>query len=264
MTLAPPAIAGPVTYSSVYQIYLRGILLARANVELAVSAQQYQLSALLRSSGIGFLFSDASALIRTSGKILGENIEPEALQYSWTDDDSVNFARLDYADGAPAAYETNYKPETPQNIVVPVALEDVGLGTRDPFLSLLVLQSPEKGDAFCRTPMRLFDGRRLAQLSPEAMAGAPRDATTGGIACRVRWTPIAGYPKKTYERAEEMRPVDLEFVGIANGRFMAPREVNVVTRFGTVRIVAVQPFRESNLPIVPAKLSPPPPDDEEW
>jgi hypothetical protein len=44
---------------------------------------------------------------------------------------------------------------------------------------------------------------------------------------------------------------------------MAPREVSVVTRYGTVRIVAVEPFRESNMRVVPAKLELPPPDDDD-
>lgn len=260
---AAPATFTPTTYISVYKIYLRGILMARADVELAVTDLQYQLSALLRSSGLGAVFSDASGLVKTSGKLHGANLVPQSLDYSWTGDDSINFARLDYADGAPVGYETNYKSERPQKVVVPISMEDVGPGTRDPFLSLLVRQGPEKGDAFCRTPMRLYDGRRLARLNPEDMESAPFVTAPGHIACRVRWEPVAGYPEKTYERAADMRPVNLEFAGIGNSGFMAPREVNVVTRYGTVRIVAVEPFRESNMRVVPAKLELPPPDDDD-
>ena len=114
--------------------------------------QRYQLSALLRSSGLGVVFSDASGLVKTTGKLHGDNLEPVSLHYSWTGEDSINFARLDYADGAPVSYETNYKSERSQKAVVPISMENVGSGTRDPFLSLLVRQGPEKGDAFCRTP----------------------------------------------------------------------------------------------------------------
>ena len=262
MTAAPAGFK-PTTYIAVYKIYLRGILVARADVELAVADRQYRLSALMRSSGLGAVFSDASGLVKTTGKLQGANLIPHSLHYSWTGDDSINFARLDYADGAPVGYETNYKREKPQKVVVPVSMKDVGPGTRDPFLSLLVRQDPEKGDAFCRTPMRLYDGRRLARLNPEAMESAPFVAAPGHIACRVRWEPIAGYPEKTYERAGEMRPVNLEFAGIANSGFMAPRELSVVTRYGTVRIVAAEPFRESTMQVVPEKLELPPPDDDE-
>ena len=135
--------------------------------------RQYQLSALLRSSGLGVVFSDASGLVKTTGKLLGDNLEPVSLHYSWTGEDSINFARLDYADGAPISYETNYKSERSQKAVVPISMQNVGSGTRDPFLSLLVRQGPEKGGAFCRTPMRLYDGRRLARLNPEDMESAP-------------------------------------------------------------------------------------------
>ena len=237
-------------------------------MELAATDRQYQLSALLRSAGLGAVLSGASGLVKTSGKVEGENLIPQSMQYSWTGENSINFARLAYADGAPAGYETNYKSERPQKAVVPIKMEDVGIGTRDPFVSLLVRQAPEKGDAFCRTPVRLYDGRRLARLNPEDMEGVPFDAAPGRIACRVRWEPIAGYPKKTYERAEDMRPVNLEFAAIANSGFMAPREVSVMTRYGTVSIVAVEPFRESNMPVVPAKLELPSrdddTDDEDW
>jgi hypothetical protein len=237
-------------------------------VELAVTDRQYQLSALLRSSGLGVVFSDASGLVKTTGKLHGDNLEPVSLHYSWTGENSINFARLDYAEGAPVSYETNYKSERSQKAVVPISMENVGSGTRDPFLSLLVRQGPEKGDAFCRTPMRLYDGRRLARLNPEDMESAPFVAAPGHIACRVRWEPIAGYPEKTYQRAEDMHPVNLEFAGIANSGFMAPREVSVSTRYGTVRIVAVEPFHESNMQVVPAKLELSPriydDEDEDW
>ena len=234
-------------------------------MELAVTDRRYQLSALLRSSGLGVVFSDASGLVKTNGKLHGDNLEPVSLHYSWTGENSINFARLDYADGAPVSYETNYKSERSQKAVVPISMENVGSGTRDPFLSLLVRQGPEKGDAFCRTPMRLYDGRRLARLNPEDMETTPFVAAPGHIACRVRWEPIAGYPEKTFQRAEDMHPVNLEFAGIANSGFMAPREVSVSTRYGTVRIVAVEPFHESNMQVVPAKLELPPriDDDEE-
>ena len=228
--------------------------MARADVELTLTDQQYQLSALLGSSGLGAVFSDSRGLVKTSGKLEGDNLVPQSLHYSWTGDESINFGQLGYADGAPVTYETNYKSERPQKVVVPVSMEDVGPGTRDPLLSLLVRQGPEKGDAFCRTPLRLYDGRRLARLNPEDMEGAPLVTAPGHIACSVRWEPVAGYPEKTYERAADMRPVNLEFAGIGNSGFMAPREVSVVTRYGTVRILAVEPFRESDMPVVPAKL----------
>ena len=270
---AEPVSHTPVTYTSVYQIYVRGILFARADVELTVTDQQYQLSTLLRSSGLGVLFSDASALVKTSGKLNGEALEPESLRYSWTGEDSINFAQLDYVSGAPFEYKTNYKPKKVQKVVVPISIEDVGPGTRDPFLSLLVVQRPETGNAFCRTPMRLYDGRRLAKLSPENTeasslpvalpSGAPPSATSAQINCRVRWEPVAGYPEKTYERAADMHPVNLEFVAIANSGFMAPREVSVVTRYGMVRITAVEPFSQSNTQVVPEKLELPPPDDDD-
>ena len=234
-------------------------------MELAVTDRQYQLSALLRSSGLGVVFSDASGLVKTTGKLHGDNLEPVSLHYSWTGEDSINFARLEYADGAPVSYETNYKPARSQKAVVPISMENVGAGTRDPFLSLLVRQGPEKGDAFCRAPMRLYDGRRLARLNPENMESTPFIATPGHIACRVRWEPVAGYPEKTYQRAEDMHPVNLEFARIANSGFMAPSEVSARTRYGTVRIVAVEPFHESNMKVIPAKLelSPRLDDDEE-
>ena len=270
MVAAAPVAAAPQAYTqtnyiSVYKIYLRGILIARADVELAVTDRRYQLSALLRPSGLGVVFSDASGLVKTKGKLHGDNLEPVSLNYSWTGEDSIKFARLDYADGAPISYETNYKSERSQKAVVPISMQNVGAGTRDPFLSLLVRQTPEKGGAFCRTPMRLYDGRRLARLNPEDMESAPFLAAPGHIACRVRWEPIAGYPEKTYQRAEDMQPINLEFAAIANSGYMAPREISVRTRYGPVRIVAVEPFHESNMQIVPAKLELPPhiDDDEE-
>ena len=234
-------------------------------MELAVTDRRYQLSALLRPSGLGVVFSDASGLVKSKGKLLGDNLEPVSLHYSWRGKDSINFARLEYADGAPVSYETNYRSKTLQKAVVPIGMENVGAGTRDPFLSLLVRQGAEKGNAFCRAPMRLYDGRRLARLNPENMEGTPFIATPGHIACRVRWEPVAGYPEKTYQRAKDMHPFNLEFASIANSGFMAPSEVSVRTRYGTVRIVADEPVHESNIKVVPEKLelSPHLDDDEE-
>ena len=144
-------------------------------------------------------------------------------------------------------------------MVVPVSMEDVGPGTRDPFLSLLVRQDPEKGDAFCRTPMRLYDGRRLARLNPEDMEGAPFVTAPGHIACRVRWEPIAGYPEKTYERAGDMRPVNriCPALPIAD---LWPRELSVARAMARFAL-----WRSSyeTMQVVPAKLELPPQDDDE-
>ena len=233
--------------------------------------RQYQLSALLRSSGLGVVFSDASGLVKTTGKLHGDNLEPVSLHYSWTGEDSINFARLDYADGAPVSYETNYKSERSQKAVVPISMENVGSGTRDPFLSLLVRQGPEKGDAFCRTPMRepFMTGAALPGLTRKIWKARhllPRRATLPAACAGSQLPDIRRKPTNAPKTCKSA--VNLEFAGTANSGFMAPREVSVSTRYGTVRIVAVEPFHESNMQVVPTKLELPPriddDEDEDW
>ena len=258
----PVTPASPATYISAYKIYIRGVLLGRADIKLTVSQETYELSALLQASGLGMVFSDARALVETYGGLLADGYEPQGLRYSWTGDGVIKHATLAYKAGAPVSYTTNYKPNRAQDVVTPVRIDEVGPGTRDPFLSLLIRQNPEQGDAFCRKPVRLFDGRRLARLRPENMNNAPPAPLEDSIACRVRWEPVAGYPKKTFERADEMHPLDIEFTPIADTRFLAPRELTVMTRFGTVRISAVEAFRESHDSLVPQKLEPPAVEDD--
>ena len=159
-------------------------------MELAATDRQYQLSALLRSAGLGAVLSGASGLVKTSGKVEGENLIPQSMQYSWTGENSINFARLAYADGAPVEYETNYKSERPQKAVVPIKWMLVSAHATICSLS----RCPEKGDAFCRTPVSGW--RCPARLNSWRRHGGRVGRSSG---CLSRWEPTLGI-RKTYER----------------------------------------------------------------
>ena len=132
-------------YISVYKIYLRGILMARADVELAVtdSNTSYRLYSARQVWALYSPTPEASPKLRGNCRVQSR---AAMLHYSWTGDDSINFARLDYADGAPVGYET-YKSENRRKCWCRSALRMSG-PARDPFLSLLVRQGPEEAMRF--------------------------------------------------------------------------------------------------------------------
>ena len=262
--LAPASAAADTLrhYSAEYRLYVAGILLGRADVRLQLSADSYRLNAYIAPAALGRLFGQTHVVTATQGQVADDGFVPHRLDLSWTSEDGIKSTVLLYEDGAPVEFRSDYEPDPEFVPEDPVDIATVGPGTVDPFLVLLnVLPAADAGtDGSCGGERRIFDGRRIAVLDPQPFPLTEKlqkrfAAYADVAACEVVWTPIAGYSKRSLERAGEYPPGKLWSGRIADSAFSAPLEIKAGSRFGRVRVTAVQPFAEAPAPLPPFRLA---------
>jgi hypothetical protein len=243
-------------FEAEYRLYVSGLLIGKANVRLAISPDDYLLSAHIRPAGFGRIAGQSHVVSTTRGALRDGNLMPQRLDLSWTSEDTIKSSYMDYIDGAPHKFVSGYAQPEEFRSKNPIAIENVGVGSVDPFLGLL---SPLKGRplrAACNEAKRIFDGRRLATLTAQDVVFVPPfehdfPQRRPAVRCSILWQPVAGYSEASLERAAEFPPVRAHFGQISNIGFAAPLDMRGKSRYGRVTIYAVRYFTETLTPFSP-------------
>ena len=243
-------------FEAEYRLYVSGLLIGKANVRLAISPDDYLLSAHIRPAGFGRIAGQSHVVSTTRGALRDGNLMPQRLDLSWTSEDTIKSSYMDYIDGAPHKFVSGYAQPEEFRSKNPIAIENVGVGSVDPFLGLL---SPLKGRplrAACNEEKWIFDGRRLATLTAQDVVFVPPfehdfPQRRPAVRCSILWQPVAGYSEASLERASEFPPVRAHFGQISNIGFAAPLDMRGKSRYGRVTIYAVRYFTETLTPFSP-------------
>ncbi len=240
-------------FTAEYRLYVSGLLIGKSFVHLSLSEADYRLSAHIKPAGAGRLVGNSHVVSTTQGKIKDGDFMPERLDLSWTSDEKIKSSHMDYKNGAPLKFVSGYQQPDEFKSKNPVDIKSIGPGSVDPFLGML---SPLNGKPLknaCSGNRRIFDGRRLAQLSPgESLHLTARehgfDTPRPAVKCNIIWQPIAGYSERSLDRSAEFPPIETHFFRIADTEFAAPMNMRGRARYGRVTIYAVQYFTESDVP----------------
>ena len=181
---------------------------------------------------------------------------PQRLDLSWTSEDTIKSSFMDYVGGAPHKFVSGYAQPKEFRSKNPIAIETVGVGSVDPFLSLLSPLNGRPLRAACAGTKRIFDGRRLATLKAQDVVFVPPfkhdfPQHRPAVRCSILWQPIAGYSEASLERAAEFPPVHAHFGQISNTGFAAPLDIRGKSRYGWVTIRAIHYFAETMTPFLP-------------
>ncbi|MGB1463476.1 MAG: hypothetical protein ACPG8C_01700, partial [Parvibaculales bacterium] len=190
------------------------------------------------------------------GALRDGNLMPQRLDLSWTSDDTIKSSYMDYVDGAPHKFVSSYAQPEEFRSKNPIAIENVGVGSVDPFLGLLSPLNGRPLRAACDGTKRIFDGRRLATLTAQDAQFVPPfehdfPQRRPAVKCSILWQPLAGYSEASLERAAEFPPVSAHFGQIGNIGFAAPLDMRGKSRYGRVTIYAVRYFTETMTPFSP-------------
>ena len=234
-------------YVSEYRIYAAGILFAKVDIQLDMSADDYRLSAHIAPALIGRLASNTHVVATTSGRLIKGDFAPERLDLNWVSDGAIKSSYMTYDNGAPREFVSGYQPEEEQLPVTPVDIATIGTDTLDPFTAMLLPIPDSDLTKVCDENVEIFDGRRHASLQlnePTEIAAADHDypARINALACQIVWTPIAGYSKAALDRASAFPPVKTHYGRIGDTAFAAPLEMSGRSRYGKISIYAVQFF----------------------
>lgn len=261
---APPA--GMQVYEAVYNIGFRGLPLGDITVRLELSSENYALSAHAVPSRVVQFFARAQAVTASRGAFRGAAFEPARLQSAWMNDrKGLQQSELIYADGVPQVFTSDWVPEEDMEmerdeaarvIVNPIAIEEVGPGTRDPFSAFLNRVEGLSLNGACQEPIRLFDGRRLAVITPQLIDTTPAyahdfDARGPLVNCQFAWLPLRGYTQRSLDNAGAADPASVRFARVPFTEFLAPVRVAVSTPYGDVVITATRFFRKLDAPSTP-------------
>ena len=259
-------------YVGEYRIYAAGILFAKVDIQLDMSADDYRLSAHIAPALVGRLASNTHVVATTSGRLVNGDFEPKRLDLNWVRDGAIKSTYMDYDQGAPIKFVSSYQPEKEQLPVTPVDIATIGTGTLDPFTAMLLPIPDNNLSKTCDNNIEIFDGRRYATLQlqdpteiPAAQHSYP--ARINALACKVLWNPIAGYSQAALDRAAEFPPVTTHYGRIGDTDFAAPLEMSGRSRYGKISIYAVQFFAEPQEKPVPFNIAdylPPTLGDDEF
>jgi len=239
-------------FSAEYRIYAGGILLSKVEVQLDVSPKTYRVSAHIAPAGLGHIASNSHVVATSYGELEAGQFVPTHLDLSWANDDGISASSMRYRDGAPVEFISGYTRPPNAQSDSQVDINSIGKGTTDPFVAMLAPLKTDKLIDACHGEQQIFDGRRhatLTLLAGREIAPSEHDypSQIAALSCQVLWTPIAGYSRRSLERAAEFPPVEAHYGRIADTRFAAPLEMRGETRFGAVSIYAVQFFTETKV-----------------
>ena len=243
-------------FGAEYRLYVSGLLIGKANVRLTISPNDYLLSAHIRPAGFGRIAGQSHVVSTTRGTLRDGNLMPQRLDLSWTSEDTIKSSYMDYIDGAPHKFVSDYAQPEEFRSKNPIAIENVGVGSVDPFLGLLSPLNGRPLRAACDGTKRIFDGRRLATLTAQDAQFVPPfehdfPQRRPAVKCSILWQPVAGYSEASLERAAEFPPVSAHFSQIGDIGFAAPLDMRGKSRYGRVTIYAVRYFTETMTPFSP-------------
>ncbi len=225
-------------FTAAYQIYIRGILLSRVDIQLDISAADYQMRAHVAPAGFGRVLSSSHIVSTTKGSMNVRRLTPQRLDLNWTSDAEIYASFIRYENGIPVEFSSDYEIPPEDQPQDKVAFASIGENTTDPFLAMLVYLPQSKLDTACDGVRRIFDGRRLTTLVPQ------ESTLSATLNCTLLWRPIAGYSPRSMERANTTPPIKTQFAQIDDTPFAAPLEIRGDTRYGTISIDATQFFTE--------------------
>ena len=255
-----PALADMRHYTAEYRLYVAGILIGKADVHLALSPDEYLLSAHIEPAGAGRLVGQSHVVSTTRGEMRNGDFTPRRLDLSWTSDDTVKSSYMDYVNGAPVKFVSGYEQPEEFKSKNPVDIATVGPGTVDPFLGMLSPLNGRPLRAACDGERQIFDGRRRAKLTPgNSEHLTPRehgfDTARPAVKCQIIWQPIAGYSERSLERASEFPPIETHFLQIADTAFAAPLNMRGRSRYGRITIYATRFFTATPIPPAPFNIA---------
>ena len=116
-------------FSAEYRLYVSGLLIGKANVRLAISPDNYLLSAHIRPAGFGRIAGQSHVVSTTRGALRRNGtLVPQRLDLSWTSEDTIKSSYMDYIDGAPHKFVSGYAQPEEFRSKNPIAIENVGVG----------------------------------------------------------------------------------------------------------------------------------------
>ncbi len=173
--------------STVYDLYLGGILAGELAISADVEGDRYHASSVMRTAGIVGAIYAASFEAETEGRMAAQGLEPQRFEAVGRMYRKTQNVEMTYRDAAPEAVhaEPAFDPKPWQ--IEPTEQS----GTLDPISGALTAMAPAPAGTICNRSVEIFDGRRRYALD----LGKPQ-ADGERIRCAAHYRRVAGYKPK--------------------------------------------------------------------
>lgn len=213
---AAPAAADKATqFSMEYVVTVRGIKVAEAKFNGAVSGARYQVDGSLHSSGVGRVLGRTEATAHSSGSFNQATPTPESFMLSFAQNGAASKTELVFKNGN--AVGTSFQPDWkagPDTIPIgPADLKSVA----DPVAATIVARgTPEQ---ICGRTLRIFEGgTRIDVQLRLASTGFVEGVGKNAVTCKGDFVPVAGMRPDNGTYNYMRQQADMEFVYVLSGR----------------------------------------------
>jgi hypothetical protein len=245
ITLAATALAGStaiaaadsISFSSEYVVTLRGITVAKASFNGAVSGQRYEVAGSLNSAGIGKVLGKTEATARSTGTFNQPTPTPESFMLSFAQGGHTSKTELVFKNGnaVGASFQPDWKagPNT-----IPISPNDLQ-SVADPMAATIVARGTP--DQICGRTLRVYEGGTRIDVELKlAGVGFIEGIGNNAVTCRANFIPVAGMTANngTYDYLRKKADMELIYVPAARGGLYMLHTMSARTDIGRVQLRA--------------------------
>jgi hypothetical protein len=232
--------AEPQDFRGEYTVSFLGLSVARATFESRYENDAYSIRGSVSSAGLAQLFDDTRGTISTSGRVLGDRIEPGAFRADYTSGKKVSLIDIGFANGKVVSTKVLPPPKPRGADWLPLGAADLA-GVADPIAATVIrADSPDK---VCGRTVKLYDGEMradlvLAYIEKGSISVTGYEGPT--VTCRLGFEPVSGYRKgrKALEFLKKKSRIKVTFAPLGQTGVYAPIHATVGTEIGTITIRA--------------------------
>lgn len=231
-----PAGAAEQVFRARYDASLWGFSIGRAEITSRFRGNGFELEGTFGSAGLARLFDPADGTATASGTMSRKHVRPAAYRLSYRSGKKQQLTAIRFAGGR--VTQTVNKPPLKKRRAnwVPLGNGDL-VAVSDP-LTALMIPTADAAKVCART-VDVYDGEMHARLvlSP---AGAKERLGSGGVTCRARFVPVAGYRtnRSALKFLRDKAKILVAFAPVGQLGIHSPVEATIGTQVGTVHIRA--------------------------
>ena len=230
----------PQAFSGDYTVSFLGLSVAKATFESRYEGEAYSIDGRVSTAGLAQIFDDTHGTIATSGRVLGDRIQPGKFRADYTSGKKVSLIDIRFDGGKVVSTRVVPPPKPRGPDWVPLDMADLAR-VADP-ISATAIRAGSL-DKVCGRTVKLYDGEMRANLtlSPVGSGTISVKGYEGPtVTCRLGFEPVSGFAKrrKALKFLQNKSRIDVTFAPLGQTGLYAPIRATVGTQIGTITVEA--------------------------
>lgn len=226
----------PERVQAVYDIHFNGFQIGTYEFRSQLEGSSYQLQG---NANLSLLLGAIqwSGVIHSTGRLAGDNTRPSAFNFEYTSTLKNGSTRMAFS-GDQVTQVLHQPPSPVADNTVPVQPQHLK-GVMDPMTAVLAMARGD-GDP-CSRRLPIYDGKQRFDLvlSPKGQVRIGENAGAIGVACRVRYIPIAGHKAdKDTQHLSQSNGIEVVMTPVDGAPLHIPYKVTIPTAAGPATLTS--------------------------